>query len=110
MADSSGLTKVIRPHHRAQTTNSFAALDLGQQFTRKIGASSLFTEQAYVYPDLNDMSRYQFTLNSSFSTKIGKIFNWVTSFSDNYTSFPPAGTVSNDVILTTGLGVSLARH
>lgn len=92
------------------TTNSFAALDLGQQFTRKVGASSLFTEQAFVYPDLNDMSRYQFTINSAFSTKIGKMFNWVTSFNDSYTSFPPPGTVSNDVILTTGLGVSLARH
>jgi hypothetical protein len=38
------------------------------------------------------------------------MFNWVTSFSDNYTSFPPAGTLDNDVILTTGLGVSLSRH
>ena len=93
-----------------KTTNSFAALDLGQQFTRKIGASSLFTEQAYVYPDLNDISRYQFNMSSSFSTRIGKIFNWVTSFNDKYTSFPPSGTVNNDIILTTGLGVTLARH
>ena len=92
------------------TTNSFAALSLGQQYTRKVGASSLFTEQAFVYPDLNDISRYQFTINSSFSTKIGKIFNWVTSFNDSYTSFPPQGSVSNDAILTTGLGLSLARH
>lgn len=93
-----------------KVTNSFAALDLGQQYMRKIGASSLFTEQAYVYPDLNDMSRYQFNMSSSFSTKIGKIFNWVTSFNDSYTSFPPPGTVKNDVILTTGLGVTLALH
>jgi len=92
------------------TSNSFAALDLGQQYTRKVGAASLFTEQVLVYPDLNDISRYQFTINSAFSTKIGKIFNWVTSFNDNYTSFPPMGTVNNDVVLTTGLGVSLARH
>jgi len=33
----------------------------------------------------------------------------VTTFSDNYTSFPPAGTLDNDVILTTGLGVTLTR-
>jgi putative salt-induced outer membrane protein YdiY len=90
--------------------NSFAALDLGQQYTRKIGASSLFTEQAYIYPDLNNLSQYQFTLNSSFSTKIGKMLNWVTTFNDSYTSFPPAGTLGNDLVLTTGLGVTLARH
>jgi hypothetical protein len=89
--------------------NSFAALDLGEQYTRKIGAGSLFTEQAYIYPDLSTLSQYQFNVNSTFSTKLGKMFNWVTTFSDNYTSFPPAGTLDNDVILTTGLGVTLTR-
>jgi hypothetical protein len=89
--------------------NSFAALDLGEQYTRKLGAASLFTEQAYIYPDLSTLSQYQFTVNSTFSTKIGKMFNWVTTFSDNYTSFPPAGTLDNDVVLTTGLGITLTR-
>jgi putative salt-induced outer membrane protein YdiY len=91
------------------SVNSFAALDLGEQYTRKLGASSLFTEQAYIYPDLSTLSQYQFTINSAFSTKIGKMFNWVTTFSDNYTSFPPAGTLDNDLVLTTGLGVTLTR-
>jgi putative salt-induced outer membrane protein YdiY len=94
----------------SSTANSFAALNFGEQYTRKAGASSLLTEQANVYPDLNDMSRYQFTFSSAFSTKIGKMFNWVTNVSDNYTSFPPTGTLSNDLVLTTGLGVSLARR
>lgn len=91
------------------SVNSFAALDLGEQYSRKIGAGTLFTEQANIYPDLNDLSQYQFTINSTFSTKIAKMFNWITTFSDNYTSFPPAGTLDNDVILTTGLGVTLTR-
>ena len=91
------------------STNSFPALDIGEVYTRKLGANSLFTEQATIYPDLSTLSQYQFTLNSTFSTKLGKMFNWVTTFSDNYTSFPPAGTLDNDVILTTGLGVTLTR-
>lgn len=91
------------------TVNSFAALDLGEQYSRKLGANSLFTEQATIYPDLNDLSQFQLTVNSGFSTKLGKMFNWVTTFSDNYTSFPPAGTLDNDIILTTGLGVTLTR-
>jgi putative salt-induced outer membrane protein YdiY len=91
------------------SVNSFPAIDLGEQYTRKIGAGSLFTEQAYIYPDLTNLDQYQFTLNTSFSTKLGKMFNWVTTLSDNYTSFPPSGTLNNDVILTTGLGVTLAR-
>jgi putative salt-induced outer membrane protein YdiY len=91
------------------TVNSFPALEIGEQYTRKIGAASLFTEQATVYPDLSTLSQYQFTLNTAFSTKLGKMFNWVTTLSDNYTSFPPSGTLDNDLVLTTGLGVTLTR-
>lgn len=91
------------------TTNNFPALDLGEQYTRKIGAASQFTEQLSVYPDLSNLGQVQLTFNSGFSTKIGKVFNWVTTFGDNYTSFPPAGTLRNDVVLTTGLGITLAR-
>jgi putative salt-induced outer membrane protein YdiY len=91
------------------STNSFPALDLGEIYSRKIGAGSLFTEQASIYPDLSSLSKYQFTLNTGFSTKLGKMFSWVTNLSDNYTSFPPTGTKGNDVVLTTGLGITLAR-
>lgn len=93
----------------ASTVNSFPALDFGEQYTRKLGAGSLFTEQASIYPDLSSLGQYQFTLNTTFSTKLAKIFNWTTTFSDNYTSFPPAGTLDNDLVLTTGLGVNFAR-
>ena len=91
------------------TTNSFPALDIGEVYTRKLGAASLLTEQAYIFPDLSTLSQYQFTFNSTYSTKLGKMFNWVTTFSDNYTSFPPSGTLDNDIVLTTGLGVTLSR-
>jgi putative salt-induced outer membrane protein YdiY len=91
------------------TVNSFPALDFGEQYTRKLGAGSLFTEQASIYPDLSNLSQYQFTLNTTFSTKLAKVFNWTTTFSDNYTSFPPAGTLDNDLVLTTGLGITLTR-
>ncbi|MDR3726407.1 MAG: DUF481 domain-containing protein [Terracidiphilus sp.] len=91
-------------------TNSFAAFDLGEIYTRKVGSGSLLTEQATVYPDLNQPGQFQFSLVSSFNTRIGKIFNWQTSFTDHYTSFPPAGTLNNDVVLTTGLGITLVRR
>jgi putative salt-induced outer membrane protein YdiY len=48
------------------TVNSFAALDLGEVYTRKIGAGSMFTEQASIYPDLNDLSQFQFNTNAGF--------------------------------------------
>jgi hypothetical protein len=91
------------------STRSFASLNLGEQYNLKIGASSLLTEQANFFPDMSNLGRIEFNVNSSFTTKLAKMFNWVTTFSDNYTSFPPSGTLKNDVILTTGLGLTLNR-
>jgi len=84
------------------STNSFAALNFGEQYTWKINPSSVLTEQANFFPDMNNLGQIQFNVNSSFSTKIAKVFSWVTTFTDNYTSFPPAGTLNNDLTLTTG--------
>jgi putative salt-induced outer membrane protein YdiY len=91
------------------STNSFLALNFGEQYNWKINASSVLTEQANFFPDMTNPGRIEFNVNSSFSTKIAKMFNWVTTFTDNYTSFPPAGTLDNDLTLTTGLGVTLNR-
>ena len=91
------------------TVNSFPALAISEQYMRKFGANSVLTENFAMYPDLSNLGDYQFVLGSSFSTKVAKMLTWATTFSDNYTSFPPAGTSDNDVVLTTGLGISFAR-
>jgi hypothetical protein len=90
-------------------TNSFAALDFGEQYTRKLGAASLFTEQAYIFPDLADTSQYRFTANGTLSTKIKSFLSWQTTVNDVYVTNPPAGTKQNDFILTTGLGFTFIR-
>ncbi len=90
-------------------TNSFAALDFGEQYTRKLGAASAFTEQAYIFPDLQDTSQYRFTLNAGLTTKIKSFLSWQTTISDVYVTNPPMGTKDNDFILTTGLGFTFTR-
>jgi putative salt-induced outer membrane protein YdiY len=98
-----------REKYSPSPTNKFAALDLGEQFTSKIGAGSVFTEQAFFYPDLQKSGNYQFSFDTSLGTKIWKAISWQTTFSDRYTSFPPTGTKGNDLVLTTGLGITLDR-
>jgi len=77
------------------TNNNFPALLIGEQYSRKFGAASVLTEQA--------------TFNSAFAAKVWKAISWTTTFSDNYTSFPPAGTLDNDLVLTTGVGISFVH-
>jgi len=97
------------PSGTPASTNSFAALDFGEQYSRKLGKTSAFTEQAYIFPDLHDTSQYRFTLNSGLSTRIASFLSWQTNLSDIYVTNPPTGTKGNDLILTTGLGFNFSR-
>lgn len=90
-------------------TNSFAAMDFGQQYSRKLGAATSFTEQAYIFPNLKDTSQFRTTVNSGLSTRINSFLTWQTSFSDVYVTNPQTGTKGNDILLTTGLGISFTR-
>ena len=100
---------VAPPDGTPAITNSFAALDLGEQYTQKLGANSAFIEQAYIFPDLNDTSQYRFTTNEGLNTRIYKAISWQVTFSDIYVTNPPAGLKGNDVIFTTGVGFNFTR-
>jgi putative salt-induced outer membrane protein len=109
--ESYGIVPPVAPSTTptAAQTNSFAALDFGEQYTRKLGAASSFTEQAYIFPDLADTSQYRGTVNAGLSTKIKSFLSWQTAISDVYVTNPPNGTKNNDFILTTGLGFTFTR-
>jgi putative salt-induced outer membrane protein YdiY len=90
-------------------THSFAALDFGEQYSRKLGANSSLTEQAYIFPDLNDISQYRSTINAGLSTKLNNFLSWQTTVSDIYVTNPPSGAKDNDLVLTTGLGFNFTK-
>jgi putative salt-induced outer membrane protein YdiY len=85
-------------------------LTVGEDFTRKIGTRNVFTEHFIFYPELSDISNYNFSLDSSLVTKINSWFGWQTSVSDRYVTDPPfAGTKSNDIILSTGVNITFSH-
>ncbi len=90
-------------------TNSFVALNLGEQFTQKFGASSSFTEQGNLYPNMNQLGQFEANFTATLNTQINKILSWETTLNDIEVTNPPPGTQDNDIILTTGLSFSFAR-
>ena len=90
-------------------TNNFLALNLGEQFTQKFGASSSFTEQGNLYPNMNQLGQFEANLTATLNTRINKILSWQTTLNDIEVTNPPPGTQDNDIILTTGLGFSFTR-
>jgi len=88
---------------------NFAALSLGEEFTHKVGMSTLITQKFYMFPDLNDLSHYRGTFNFGTVTKFSKWLGWQNAFGDIYVTNPPAGKKQNDIIFTTGLNVTFTH-
>jgi putative salt-induced outer membrane protein YdiY len=101
------LAGVVYTRENYTTFNrNFAALDLGEELSRKLGASTLLTEKLYFFPDMNDTSQYRGTFNFGTVTKLSKWLGWQNAFGDIYVTNPPVGAKKNDLVITTGLNVS----
>jgi hypothetical protein len=87
-------------------TREFAALTLGEEFSHKVGASTVVVQKLYFYPDLSDTGQYRGTFDLGTVTKISKWLGWQNQFGDIYVTNPPAGKKQNDVVFTTGLNIS----
>jgi putative salt-induced outer membrane protein YdiY len=86
---------------------SSAEVLLGEALTRKLLASSAFTESVFFYPNMTSTGNYRSTVSMGLVTKLTKILSWQTSFNDYYLSDPPAGKKSNDLLFSTGLRLTL---
>jgi putative salt-induced outer membrane protein YdiY len=90
-------------------TNKFAALTLGEELNKKLGKSTVATQSAYFYPNLQQTGEYRFTFSIGTVTKLNRWLGWQNQFSDIYVSNPPTAAKSNDVLFTTGLNISFTR-
>ncbi len=90
-------------------TNKFIALTLGEELNKKLGKSTVLTQNLYFFPNLQDTSQYRMTFNFGTVTKISNWLGWQNQFSDIYVSTPPVLTKKNDVIFTTGLNFSFTH-
>lgn len=97
--------------HESYTTFSrnFAAITAGEELTHKISKSTLLNESLAFFPDLNSLGDYRGTFNFGTTTKMNKWLGWQNSFSDIYVTNPPPGKKQNDLILTTGLSVTIGQ-
>jgi putative salt-induced outer membrane protein YdiY len=117
--DKTTLDFLVGPNYTREDystlTNSFVALTLGEELSRKLGASTLITQKLYFFPDLSDTGQYRATFNLGTVTKLSKWLGWQNAFGDIYVTNPPmqpSGTPQlkkNDIILTTGLNFSFTH-
>ena len=90
-------------------TNRFIAATIGEEFDHKFGSSTVLTETAGFFPDLQHTGEYRFTASAGTVTKLNKWLGWQNQFGDIYVSNPPSSAKKNDVIFTTGLNISFTQ-
>ncbi|MGC2108624.1 MAG: DUF481 domain-containing protein [Candidatus Korobacteraceae bacterium] len=90
-------------------TNNFINATVGEEFSHNFTANTVVTENLYFFPYLNDAGNYRGTFNFGIASKFYKAFTWNLNFGDLYNSQPVPGKRNNDVILTTGLGITFGQ-
>ncbi len=86
---------------------NYVGFTVGEDFKKKIGSASTFTQDFFYYPDLNAFGQYRYAVDAAWVTQIKKWFGWQFSFGDRYISNPPIlGTKNNDLIVSTGVNLS----
>jgi len=88
--------------------NIFGA-QAGDEFTHKVGKSTLITQNFYIFPNLHPTGDYRATFNFGTVTKINSWLGWQNSFGDIFVTNPPTGKRQNDLFFTTGLNFSFTH-
>lgn len=90
-------------------THRNATIPFGEELNTTISRKTSFYENFSFYPLIGGAGGYQFSFNTSASTKLNNWLGWQITLSDNYISNPPFRVKGNDLILATGLRLTLSK-
>lgn len=93
-------------HYSTGITNHLINATLGEELTHQLSASTSLVQDIYFFPDFNKAGNYRANADFGVATKLHGALSWNLNFADRYVTNPPAGKKNNDVLLTTGLGLS----
>lgn len=79
----------------------------GEEFDKKLSSAFSIKERLEFYPNLTDPGQYRVVFDTAAITKISKVLSWQFDVSDRYLSNPILGLKGNDLLLTTGVRVTL---
>ena len=87
-------------------TNNIVNAIIGEELTHKFTESTSLNQRFYFFPYLNQNGNYRGTFDLGIASKFYRALTWNVNFGDIYNSQPVAGKKNNDLLLTTGLGIT----
>ena len=82
---------------------------LGNELLYQLSGSTTLQQRFVAYPNASEPGAYRLNFDGSAITRLRKWLSWQLTLSDRYLSNPVFGHRKNDVILTTGLRMAIAR-
>lgn len=81
----------------------------GDTYSWKPSANTSLRQAFRMFNNLSQSGAYRMNFDVGTSTKIARWLTWNVSISDRYVSNPAPGRKTNDLLYTTGLGITFAR-
>ena len=90
-------------------TRSFVNAQIGEELTRTLWAGGELKQRAFYYPDLQQTGEYRLAFDLGLTSKLYRALSWQVNVSDRYVTNPPAGTVRNDLLMSTGIALTIGK-
>ena len=97
------------PPKLASFTRSSADAYYGNDFAIKVTPNNSLVQSFRLFNNLSDSNDFRANFDVTNSTKIAKWLTWNLGMSFRYLNDPAPGRKTNDVLYTTGLGISFSR-
>jgi putative salt-induced outer membrane protein YdiY len=81
----------------------------GNDYNNKLNSITTIVQSFRMFNNLSETGDYRVNFDLGSTTKLGKWLNWNLNFSDRYLSNPAIGRKRNDVLYSTGIGVTFAQ-
>jgi putative salt-induced outer membrane protein YdiY len=94
---------------KAAVTQKTGEAVFGETFNTKVNTRTTVTQQFSFYPNVSDTGVYRFQFDMTAATKLKNWLSWQVTYSDRYNSFPLPGFKTNDLLLSTGVRLTVGK-
>jgi putative salt-induced outer membrane protein len=98
-----------KAYYSNNMNTSYAEIQVGEELLYKFLKLSSIHEKLTFFPNLTDTGNFRMNFDLSTETKLRKWLAWQVAISDRYLSNPLPGNLKNDLIITTGVNIILAK-
>ncbi|MCE5310296.1 MAG: DUF481 domain-containing protein [Acidobacteriales bacterium] len=81
----------------------------GDEYSLKVNSATSLVQSFRMFNDMSHTGDYRMNFDIGASTKLSKWLTWNVSMSDRYLNNPAPGRKTNDLLYTTGLGITFAK-